>query len=344
MRCAVAQLGKVLGLSLVMAGGVSSAALVDEEKPGEAEPLSGGVSIFHLAMPDRQDAPMLIPTTPEDATVVELPTAIDNWFGRGFTANPDSQAGDFVLVLRPGERRFSVTPLTKDAHRVLHLVTRNQLLALEFIPAVTRMASYRGVIFHDQQAAATAVNKAADSERVRRTEVVRARTPPRSSYREPSTATLDGLRRFMRLLLNLPEDMARRAVAANPALQLVQGNGEEQPYGDFSLVLRFALRDAVTDTLGLCVAVQNRTVRRLVFDNQSWLLRAGGTVFPVRTVDFPGMVEPEKTELALLILDRGPDGKPTRLMPDNEFRVSVQVAQSLSARPVTGIDLTRAPK
>jgi hypothetical protein len=138
----------------------------------------------------------------------------------------------------------------------------------------------------------------------------------------------------------MPEDMAMKTVAANPSLQLARHQSEPaQEFNDFTMHINFVVRDSVTDTLAFCVSVTNTTPRRLLFDENSWTVRAGMEIYPVRTADFVGLLEPQKSALLTLVLTRKPDGKPTRLMPDNDFRLSAKLLDSVSAKPVTSIDL-----
>jgi hypothetical protein len=143
----------------------------------------------------------------------------------------------------------------------------------------------------------------------------------------------------MRLMLGTTEDGAGDIAAANPALELRRLGGAPRSFGDFTITPRFALSDATTGTLGLCASVANQTARRLLFEPGSWVVRAGDRVYPVLTVDFPHELEPGSTGVALLVLARGPDGEPTRLLPDNAFGISVLLRGSVNPRPVMRMPL-----
>jgi hypothetical protein len=147
----------------------------------------------------------------------------------------------------------------------------------------------------------------------------------------------------MRLMLNTTASGAEAIAAANPSLALKHLDATPRSFGDYLITCRFALRDAVTDALGLCVAVANASDRRIAFDPSSWVVRAGARVYPVQTVSFANELEPGASAPAFLVLGRGPDGEPTRLLPDNDFRVSVLSAGSADPRPVKRLPLSDFP-
>jgi hypothetical protein len=141
------------------------------------------------------------------------------------------------------------------------------------------------------------------------------------------------------MLLNSSAEGARDIVAANPSLDLSSFEDPPRSFGDFTISTRYALRDSTTGSLGLCASVENQTARRLLFDPGSWVVRAGDRVYPVRTADFPGELEPGAAAAAFLVLARGPDGDPTRLLSSNDFKVSVQLIGSVNPRPVRRLEL-----
>lgn len=338
-------------LVLFLVVGCAFAQNAATQQPGQGTEPSA-MSMFRLPLPERQSAPVLIPTTPEDATLIEVPYAISGWSGRGF-ATPDMTvasgnnpsagvAGDFMLM--PGDlrgyKRFAIAPLVASSSRTLHLFMGERTLTLEFFVAQERQQAFRSVTFVDavQQEKDTA--RIAAAERERRMQVTREDTPPESRYTDPTEETQQGMQRFMRALLNMSEEMARRMVAANPMLQLAK-HDRNIPSGDYSITIRFAVRDSLTDTLGICVALNNHTAKKLIFDPQSWMLRAGDMVYPIKTTDFAGSLDASSTQLVFLVLTRGIDGKPTRLLPDNKFTVAVELRDSVSAKPVQLIDLNK---
>jgi hypothetical protein len=140
--------------------------------------------------------------------------------------------------------------------------------------------------------------------------------------------------RTLRLMLNETVEGAAGAAAANPSLSLRALDGAPRSFGDYTIANRFAVRDATTDTLGLCASVANQTARRLLFDPGSWVVRAGDRVYPVGTVDFAGELGPGETAAVFLVIARGPNGEPTRLLPDNTFEVSAVLGGSVNPRPV----------
>jgi hypothetical protein len=286
-------------------------------------------SIVRLDLPAEDDErqPVALPSEPENTLEVEFPWPVSDWAGRGFTPDPERFAGDFVIEATRGKRRLFVTPVAADAHRVLHVVLAEpgaptRSLPIEFVPAPPGLA-WRKVVFFSGKAVAEP-----------RPVVSLRLQPPPSRLRQPSPESELGLIRTLRLMLNTTAEGAADIAAANPALELAVADGKPRSFGDFTLSNRFALRDSTTDTLGLCVNVANPTARRLLFDPGSWVVRAGDRVYPVRTVDFAGELEPGAEAAAFLVLGRGPNGEPTRLLPGNAFEISVLLAGSVNPRPV----------
>lgn len=297
---------------------------------GAAAPDTGPApSIVRIPLPAEADErrPVAVPTEPENTVEVDFPWPVLDWAGRGFTPDPEKFAGDFVVEAARGKTRLFVTPVAAGAHRVLHVVvgepggpTRG--VPIEFIPAPAGLA-WTKVVF-----------EAGEAHAAPRPAVSLGEAAPRTRLREPSPESEIGIMRTMRLMLNTTAQGAGDIAAANPALSLVGLEGAPRSFGDFSITNRFALRDASTDTLGLCASVANNTSRRLLFDPTGWVVRAGDRVYPVRTVDFAGELEPGATATVLLVLARGPDGDPTRLLPDNSFEISAVLSGSVNPRPV----------
>jgi hypothetical protein len=314
-------------LPLCAAALMNAVALVSAGRSGDA---GTPASIVALALAPEADErrPVEVPTEPENTTEIDFPWPVDDWAGRGFTPDAERFAGDFVIEAVRGRARIFVTPVAAGAHRVLHVVLSGpggatRSVALEFIPAPAGLAWRKVVLVAGSPAPPPP-----------RPSVALVRKAPESRLREASAESELGLMRTMRLLLNTTSEGAADIAAANPALALKALDGTPRSFGDFSISNRFAVRDATTGTLGLCVSVSNGTARRLLFDPVSWVIRCGARAYPVGTVDFADELEAGASAPAILILARGPDGEPTRLAPDNDFRASVIETDSLNPRPV----------
>jgi hypothetical protein len=285
-------------------------------------------SIVRIALPAEEDErqPVEVPTETENTVEVDFPWPLEDWAGRGFTPDAEKFAGDFVIEASRGKTRLFVTPVAAGAHRVLHVVlagpggtTRG--VPVEFIPAPAGLA-WRKVVFTG--------GKAPEEPRP---SVSLDPRPPRSRLREPSRDSELGLIRTLRLMLSTTVEGAAAIAAANPALSLKVLDASPRRFGDFTIANRFALRDATTDTLGLCASVSNQTPRRLLFDGGSWKVRAGDRIYPVRTVDFASALEAGATAAVFLVLARGPDGETTLLLPENEFEISVVLSEPAKSGP-----------
>jgi hypothetical protein len=275
-------------------------------------------TIVRIVLPAEADLrqPVALPTEPENTIEVDFPWPVVDWAGRGFTPDAERFAGDFEIEATRGVPRIFVTPIAEEAHRVLYVVLGvpdgpTFGLPIEFIPAPSPLA-WRKVVFATPRTASAP-----------QPAVTLEEHPPRTHLREPSAESELGLMRTLRLMLGTTEDGARGIAAANPALEYASLPGTPEIFGDYSIVARFAVRDSTTDSLGLCASVTNLTRRQIVFDPESWILRAGERVYPIRTTDFANELEPGATGAAFLVLARGPDGDPTRLLPGNDFRLTV---------------------
>jgi len=293
---------------------------------GAADPVPSTIVRIELPPEADEHQPFALPTEPENTLEVDFPWPVEDWAGRGFTPDPEKFAGDFVIEATRGSSRLFVTPVAAQAHRILHVVLaepggRTRGIPLELVPAPTGLA-WRKVVF---------LSPASPAPKAR---ISLSRERPLSPLREPSPESELGLLRTMQLMLNSSADGAAGIAAANPALELADLGGAPRSFGEFTLTCRFAVRDSTTDTLGLCVGVANTSVRRLLFDPGSWVIRAGDRVYPVRTVDFAGEIEPRASGVAFLVLTRAPDGSPTWLKPDGALQVSVVLSASANPRPV----------
>jgi hypothetical protein len=287
-------------------------------------------SIVRIELPPEAEEhqPFALPTEPENTLEIDFPWPVADWAGRGFTPDPERYAGDFVIQASRGATRVFVTPVAAQAHRVLHVVLdepggATRSVPIELVPAPAGLA-WRKVVF--------AVHPP-PKETQRR--VALDLQPPRTRLREASPESELGMIRTLRLMQDAGPEGAEAVAAANPALSLCLLDGEPRSFGDFTLANRFAVRDATTGTLGLCVTVSSASRRRLLFDPEAWAVRVGDRVFPIRTLDFSGELEPGSAEAAFLVIARSPDGEPNRLLPDNAFEVSAVLGGSANVRPVS---------
>ena len=320
-------------------------------------------TIWRLPLPEKQDVPLIVPTSPEDTTFIEVPVPVKDWMGRGFTLEPRSFAGDYHIRIEIGGRRIGVVPLVSGARRTLHLVLEDErLLTLDLAPAVGREFAWRAVMFYDQSKLRAAVETAArrERERMARPDVMsgegilddeggsgleRDSMPPESRYQRPTTRSMDGMLSLLRASVGLSADRVALFSRANPSLQIAKHPGNPVNYGLYDIAVRMAIRDDITDTLGIAVALTNIDRNNtLLFDPEGWTVRVGERVYrfnaPGSKVMFPGPLEPGRSDMVYLVLGRSPDGTPTRLLPDNDFRVTARLMESTPAVPVQSIDLS----
>lgn len=309
-------------------------------------------NIFEVPLPEKQTRPMTILCSPYDSVLIQVPYPISGWTGRGFlpegvaeqvgdTVANSALAGDYTIF--PGDLRgyteFAITARVKSSSRTLHLLMsdgeRTRVLTLECLVSPNREQAFRRVVFKDISAADRAAADAIARARQTAAAVTVSDEPPESRYMPASPETIRGLRDFTRALAGVHEDRALAMLSANPALQFAsKADVPEQDVGAFAIQQRFAVRDGMTDTLALALVVRNKTKLRLVFDPQSWVIRAGSRVYPVNFSDFAGALEPEASALAVLVLARDQAGKPTRLLPETDLKPSLALVERESTKPV----------
>jgi len=307
-----------------------------------AAPSDPPATIRRLDLPDEsaQRYPLAVPVEPGNTVEVDFPFPIADWAGRGFTPDPERFAGDLVVDAVRGSPRVFVTPITRDAHRVLHVVLRlpsgsERSVPIEFIAAPSDQAWRKVTLV--APASVPAPGPSGEGVAVTVPSEARVRlldSAPAEAFQTPTPAIEIGIVRTLRLMLALGPDGARRLVAANPALEMAELPHSARPFGAFTLEIPFALRDSVVDCLGLCVKVTSTSLRRLIFDPGSWIVRVGDRVYPVRTADFTNEIEPGATAWAVLVLTRAQDGTPTHLLPKNSFEVSLTVAAAVTSKAV----------
>lgn len=316
-------------------------------------------NIFTVAYPEDQKTPFIVSCSPEESVLISVPYPIRSWAGRGFApqqetptnngGNVEPIAGDFLVI--PGKlegyKEFAISALVNRADRTLHLMLEgDRVLTLEFIVVPNESQAFRRVRFVSGAAAAAAVNAAVVAERTKANAIERTEEPPESNYVDPTPETQQGLRNFARALLAMNAERARQMIAANPAIQAFVFDGKDaktEENGDYSIVYRYALRDQVTDSLAVLVALKNNTGMRLSFDPQSWILRSGSHVYPIPTQDFSGVLDPNETRVVVLVLARDQYGMPTRLLPSSPLRISLKQLGRNSTKPVTVAPLDVVP-
>lgn len=307
-------------------------------------------NIYTVAYPRDQKAPFPVPCCAESSVLISVPYKITGWAGRGFIPQDQVQTagegsattvvGDFSLF--PGKltgyKEFAVSALVGGGTRTFHIIMEgDHVLTLEFIVVASEAQAFRRVKFVDTSSQAVAVAQAVQNERAERAKasaIKREDDPPESRYVAPSAQTENGIRIFARALMGLSRDRAEQMIAANPALQGMPLNNVEES-GDYTIIQRYAIRDDVTDTLAVAVSLKNNTGLRLYFDPQGWIIRSGSRVYPVPTLDFAGVLEPNESSLVVLVLSRDQYGEPTRLLPSSPFRIAGKIRGRASAKPVT---------
>jgi hypothetical protein len=297
-------------------------------------------TIVRLALPAEaeQRYPIAIPTDSDHSVELDFPWPVADWAGRGFTPDPESYAGDFLVDASRGSPRIFVTPLVSGGHRVLYVVLQPPGAAPRSVPlefhAAPPGAAWHKVVLTDSPSGSGVKPDAGVPPAGMRHARAPADPAMEGSYRAPTTTVELELIRAMRRVRALGPDEAATSLGGQSPLQLDDRGRPPRSFGAFTLRQVVALRDGRTACLGLGIDVRNLTPRRLVFDPESWVVRAGDRIYPVRTVDFANEVEPDTAQTAWLVLARGPDGHPIPLQADDDLQVSVRLTAAVNPKPM----------
>lgn len=328
-----------MNLSRIAFAVLLAAAAVSLQAADETEPPP--VTVLRIALDNDRTTPYIILTTPNNATAVELPYAIEDWAGRAFTPDPSRIAGDFFISVRPGENVFFISPLTEGATRTLHIIMRGHDYPIELRPAPEKYA-FRKVVFFDPVAEQAAITSAAAAARAKghpTTKVQRVWSPPQQPLAAATPELQIGLIHFMQMLANLSPAQAAQAVAANKALTWAVRDDDATEAGDYRLKPIFAVRNNLMHALGVAVVIENTSKRVVSFMPDSFVLRSGEHVYPQTAADFNPRMAPGEKQTGFFVVARTPDDRPIDLAADTPMSPSLAIASTANPKPAAAVDV-----
>jgi hypothetical protein len=294
----------------------------------------------------KENAVVYVPTHPNVTLFLQFPDVIADYTGRGFSDNPSEVAGDFYVRHLDGDSYLSVTPLTEDARRTLHVVCSGKGYPIHLFPA-PEDAAWDKVIFSfadvgvapgPQKAKARNASRKGASSASNNPGVERSSKAPSKKEKTLSSERALGMVDTLRMLSNLPERKARAMVASNSALSL-SIKEKRQNCGDYSITTHFVLRDGIYDALGFYITIENATKDELVFAPPSFTVRAGEHVYTAATVDMDPVVKPRARAAAFVVVAGNGTGGENHLSVENDFRISLDAPARNNAAPVSTLEI-----
>ena len=146
-------------------------------------------------------------------------------------------------------------------------------------------------------------------------------------------ALLDKAKAFPLLKSQQPESVADVAFTTYDGKPLVSN------FNDYEIQIEQAFRFSVEDTLVFRVGITNRTDMPLVYQPDSFALRAGNRLYPQSISDSDGQVAPRGRSIVYFAVTGTPDGGRNELSLKNNFTVLV----SRLSPPPPVVIVTNAP-
>jgi hypothetical protein len=255
-----------------------------------------------------------VPVATDRVTTVSFPSPIDAIDGAGFTVDGKTP-GQFQLAHTKGSSFLSVRALAPKASANLNVRWNDHTYVFELIESNPPVLS---------------LNMAA----LPSPEETGAGRPPEVSPLK-LLSLLDKAKAFPLLKSQQPESVADVGFTTYDGKPLVSD------FNDYQIQIEQAFRFKADDTLVFRVAITNETDRPLLYQPDSFSLRAGNRLYPQSISDATGAVPPRGNSIVYFAVTGTPDGGRNNLSLKNQFTVLVD-RLSPSARPTPVVTATNA--
>jgi hypothetical protein len=148
-------------------------------------------------------------------------------------------------------------------------------------------------------------------------------------------ALLDKAKAFPLLKAQQPETVAGVDFTTYDGKPLVSD------FNDYEIQIEEAFRFNAEDTLVFRIGITNKSDSSLIYQPDSFVLRAGSRLYPQSISDADGTVPPKGQSIVYLAVTGTPDGGRNELSLRNAFTVLVTRLSSLPPSPI--VDVTNAP-
>lgn len=237
-----------------------------------------------------------LPVATNRVTTISFPSPIDAIDGAGVTVDGKTP-GQFQLAHAKGSAFLSVRALLPKASANLNVRWNDHTYVFELIESNAPMLSLN--------MAALPTPKASGA----------VRAPEISPLKLLSL--LDKAKAFPLLKTQQPESVANVGFTTYDAKPLVSD------FNDYQIQIESVFRFNAEDTLVFRVAITNETDAPLVYQPDSFTLRAGNRLYPQSISDADGTVPPKGRSIAYFAVTSTPDGGRNNLSLKNQFTVLV---------------------
>jgi hypothetical protein len=275
-----------------------------------ATALADSPAIQRVMLDDR--VVVSVPVATNRVTTISFPGAIEAIDGAGFTVDGKT-AGQFQLAHAKGSGFLSVRALSPKAASNLNIRWNNR--------------TYVFALF-ESDAPVLALNLEAPPAPL---EQGVGRAPEISPIR--LLALLDKAKAFPLLKAQQPESVADVGFTTYDGKPLVSD------FDDYQIKIVQAFRFNAEDTLVFRVAITNKADVRLIYQPDSFALRAGNRLYPQSLSDADGTVPPKGQSIVHFAVTGTPDGGRNNLSLKNAFTVLV----TRLSQPPPVITVTNAP-
>lgn len=273
-----------------------------------------------LAQPIQQDwlddhVAVTVPIATNQVTTISFPSPIQAIDGAGFTVDGKTP-GQFQLAHTKGSAFLSVRALVPKASANLNVRWNDNTYVFELMESNPPVLSLN---MEEMPAPAGAgVGQAPDVGPLR------------------LMGLLDKAKAFPLLKTQQPESVA------DVGFTTYDGKGLVSDFNDYKIVIQQAFRFNAEDTLVFRVAITNETDTPLIYQPDSFAIRAGNRLYPQSISDASGIVPSQGRSIVYFAVTGTPDGGRNNLSLKNEFTVLInRLSPPPPAPPV--VTTTNAP-
>jgi len=238
-----------------------------------------------------------VPVAASRVTTISFPSPIEAIDGAGFTVDGKTP-GQFQLAHVKGSTFLSVRALSAKAAGNLNVRWNNRTYVFELTASDAPVLS---LIMESPPSPA---------------ESGFGRAPEVSPLK--LLALLDKAKAFPLLKSQQPESVADVAFTTYDGKPLVSN------FNDYEIQIESAFRFNAEDTLVFRVGITNKTDTPLIYQPDSFALRAGNRLYPQSISDSDGQVAPKGRSIVYFAVTGTPDGGRNELSLKNNFTVLVQ--------------------
>jgi hypothetical protein len=237
-----------------------------------------------------------VPVATNRVTTISFPSPIDAIDGAGITVDGKTP-GQFQLAHARGSAFLSVRALLPNASANLNVRWNDRTYVFELVESNAPVLSLNMAVMPTPEGAGA------------------GRAPEVSPLKLLSL--LDKAKAFPLLKAQQPESVADVGFTTYDGKPLISD------FNDYQIQIESAFRFNAEDTLVFRVAITNETDGPLVYQPDSFTLRAGNRLYPQSISDSDGTVPPKGRSIVYFAVTGTPDGGRNNLSLKNQFTVLV---------------------